>query len=624
MAAESTGQAPRSAGTLRYDDSSIKTLSSLEHIRTRPGMYIGRLGNGDHQDDGIYVLLKEVIDNSVDEFMAGTGRKVEVRLEEGGEVTVRDYGRGIPLDSVVACVSQINTGGKFNVGDDGQPRAFACSIGLNGVGLKAVNALSSRFRVVSRRGGASMTAEFADGVLQRKAKGKTTEADGTEVTFLPSAEVFPGFHFEMKFLRRRMQNYAWLNTGLTLTLNGERFLSRKGLLDLLESKLEGEPLYEAFHYRGERLEFAFTHTPSTDETYFSFANGQYTNDGGTHLSAFKEGLLKAVNEISGRTIEASDVRSGVVAAVSIRLADPIFESQTKNKLGNTDIRTWVVSEVKAAVVEALFKQPEMKAAILEKVSQNDSIRKQIQTVKKEAREQAKKTALKIPKLRDCKYHLCDAEGRRRREEKDKCMASTLFLTEGDSAAANMISARDPDFQAVFPLRGKPYNVQGKRRETVYRNEELYFIMQALGIEDSLDNLRYDKVVIASDADVDGFHIRLLLMTYFLTFFRSLVQANHLYILETPLFRVRNKKRNIYCYSEREKEAAMAEIGRGCEVTRFKGLGEISPHEFGQFVGDGIRLLPVTVDNARNLDGMMQFYMGDNTPERRDFIMANLS
>lgn len=612
-----------SAPELRYDDKSIKTLSSLEHIRMRPGMYIGRLGNGEQQDDGIYVLLKEVIDNSIDEFSSGFGRKVEVKLQDDGTVTVRDYGRGIPLDSVVACVSQINTGGKFNVGDDGTPRAFACSIGLNGVGLKAVNALSSSFIVTSRRDGQSMTAEFADGVLKKKSKGKTTEANGTEVTFHPADDVFVGFKFEMKFLRRRMQHYAWLNTGMSLTLNNERFFSRRGLLDLLEAKREGDELYTPYHYRSERLEFAFTHMASTDETYYSFANGQYTNDGGTHLSAFKEGVLKAVNEISGKTIEAADIRAGIIGAIAIRLADPIFESQTKNKLGNTDIRTWVVNEVKSAIVEALFKNPEMKTAILEKVSQNESIRKQIQSVKKEAKEQAKKTALKIPKLRDCKFHLCDYDSRKKQEDKDKCTASMLFLTEGDSAAANMISARDPDYQAVFPLRGKPYNVQGKRKDTVYKNEELYFIMQALGIEESLDDLRYGKVVIASDADVDGFHIRILLMTYFLTFFQSLVLSNHLYILETPLFRVRNKKKNIYCYNEREKQQAEAELGRGCEVTRFKGLGEISPHEFGQFVGEGIRLLPVTVDNIKNVEGMMKFYMGDNTPERRDFIMGNL-
>ena len=608
---------------LKYDESSIKTLSSLEHIRTRPGMYIGRLGNGEHQDDGIYVLLKEVIDNSVDEFSSGSGRKIEVKVQEDGQVTVRDYGRGIPLDSVVACVSQINTGGKFNAGDDGQPRAFACSIGLNGVGLKAVNALSEYFTVVSRRGGASMTVQFENGVLKKKQKGKTAEPDGTEVTFKPSAEVFPGFHFEMKFLRRRMQHYAWLNTGLSLMLNNERFFSRKGLLDLLETKREAEALYPPYHYMGENLEFAFTHTASTDETYYSFANGQFTNDGGTHLSSFKEGLLKAVNEISGKSIEASDVRDGIIAAVSIRLQDPIFESQTKNKLGNTDIRTWVVNEVKSAIVEALFKNPEMKTAILEKVAQNESVRKQIQSVKKEAKEQAKKTSFKIPKLRDCKFHLCDYDSKRKLEEKEKCANSMLFLTEGDSAASNVIKVRNPDYQAVFPLRGKPFNCQGKRRDTVYKNEELYFIMQALGIEESLDDLRYGKVIIASDADVDGFHIRILLMTFFLTLFQSLVLSNHVYILETPLFRVRNKKKNIYCYNEAEKLAAQAELGRGCEVTRFKGLGEISPDEFRQFIGEDIRLMPVTVDNIKGVDGMLKFYMGDNTPDRRDFIMSHL-
>ncbi len=614
---------PANSAALTYDDNSIKTLSSLEHIRTRPGMYIGRLGNGDQQDDGIYVLLKEVIDNSIDEFSSGFGRKIEVTVSDEGEVRVRDYGRGIPLDSVVACVSKINTGGKFIAGEDGKPRAFACSIGLNGVGLKAVNALSERFTVISRRQGQSMTAIFEDGVQKSARKGKTADPDGTEVIFKPSNAVFPGFHFEMRHLRRRMQNYSWLNSGLSLSLNNEKFYSRRGLQDLLEAKMEGEPLYSPFYYRSERLDFTFTHLANMDETYYSFVNGQYTNDGGTHLSAFKEGVLKAVNEISGKTVEASDVRCGIVAAVVVRLQDPIFESQTKNKLGNADIRGWVVNDVKAAIVEAMFKNPEMKAAILDKVNQNENLRKQIMSVKKEAKEQAKKTALKIPKLRDCKFHLCDYDSRRKKEEKDMCLESMLFLTEGDSAASNMISARNPDYQAVFPLRGKPYNCQGKRRETVYKNEELYFIMQALGIEESLDNLRYGKVIIASDADVDGFHIRLLLMTFFLTFFQSLVLSDHLYILETPLFRERNKKQNIYCYNEREKQQAELELGRGCEVTRFKGLGEISPHEFGQFVGSGIKLLPVTVDKIKNVDKMLKFYMGDNTPERKSFIMNNL-
>lgn len=604
-----------------YTDDDIKTLSSLEHIRARPGMYIGRLGNGEHQDDGIYILLKEVIDNSIDEFTSGFGKKIEISISDEGLVNVRDYGRGIPLDSVIACVSKINTGGKFST--DLKNRPFAFSIGLNGVGLKAVNALSDIFTVISRRGGKSMTAIFKEGVLQKSEMGTTQEPDGTEVSFIPAISVFPGFRFDPKHLRRRMQNYAWLNSGLTLLLNNERFYSRKGLLDLLDSKLEEDALYPAFHFKSDTLEFAFTHIGSTDENYYSFVNGQYTNDGGTHLSAFKEGLLKAVNEISQKTLEANDVRNGIVSAIAVKLANPIFESQTKNKLGNTDIRADIVNQVKATVVEALYKNPEMKTAILDKVSQNESVRKQIQAVKRSAKEQAQKTVFKIPKLRDCKFHLCDYEAKRKQEDKDKCAASTLFLTEGDSAASNMISARNPDYQAVFPLRGKPYNCQGKRVDTVYKNEELYFLMKAMGVEESLDDLRYAKIVIASDADVDGFHIRILLMTFFLTFYQPLVQSNHLFILETPLFRVRNKKRNIYCYNEQERLVAIEELGKGAEITRFKGLGEISPHEFGQFIGEDMRLLPVTIDNVKNIEGMLKFFMGDNTPERKDYIMRNI-
>ncbi|MBR3652177.1 MAG: type IIA DNA topoisomerase subunit B, partial [Victivallales bacterium] len=487
-----------------------------------------------------------------------------------------------------------------------------------------VNALSEMFEVRSVRDGHFARAVFENGVLKKEEKGEIDEPNGTLVKFRPSGKFFPDFHFDTKhILPRRMANYAWLNIGLALYFNGERYFSRRGLLDLLESKIgEQETLYPPMHFRNEHLEFAFTHLASFDESYFSFVNGQYTNDGGTHLSAFKEGLLKAVNDISQKRQEAVDVRDGIVAVVAVRIPDPIFESQTKNKLGNTDIRFDIVNQVKAAVAEALYKNPAMKAAILEKVAQNENVRKQIRAVKKGAKEQAQKTVLKIPKLRDCKYHLCDYDSKKKQEEKDKCAASMLFLTEGDSAAANMISARNPDYQAVFPLRGKPFNCQGKKKDTVYKNEELYFIMKSLGIEESLDDLRYGKIVIASDADVDGFHIRILLITFFLTFYQPLVLSDHLFILETPLFRVRNKKRNIYCYNERERAAAVSELGKGCEITRFKGLGEISPHEFGQFVDEGIRLQPVNIDNVKNIDSMLQFFMGDNTPERKDYIMRN--
>ena len=609
-------------GQLRYDDSSIRSLNPLEHIRMRPGMYIGKLGNGEHNDDGIYVLFKEVVDNSIDEFTTGNGSRIDIVLDSE-RCRVRDYGRGIPLGKVVDCVSKINTGGKFDVGEDGKPRAFSCSIGLNGVGLKAVNALSDEFEVVSRRDGRQFRAFFKSGKLREKGESDTSEENGTEIMFKPSNDIFKDYRFEEKFIRKRLQNYAWLNTGLHLYLNGEEFYSENGLIDLLDDKRESDPLYKPFHYRSGKIEFAMTHLATTDETYYSFANGQYTTDGGTHLSAFREGVLKAVNDIAGKTLDSSDVRSGMLGVVSIRLEDPIFESQTKNKLGNSDIRAWVVNEVKQAVAAELYRNSEFKTALFEKIAQNESIRKQIQNVKKEAKEQAKKIALKIPKLRDCKFHYSDFSGKKKQDEKLKCLSSTIFLTEGDSAGSNMIYARNPETQAVFPLRGKPYNVQGKKKEIMYKNEELYFIMQALGIEDSIDNLRYNNVVIASDADVDGFHIRLLLMTYFMTYFRPLVQTGHLYVLETPLFRVRNKKKNVYCYTDDEREKAIRELGSGCEITRFKGLGEISPQEFGQFIGRGIRLQKVNIDCEKRLDSMMQFYMGDNTTERRDFILDNI-
>ena len=403
-----------------YNDNSIRSLNSLEHIQTRPGMYIGRLGNGEHQDDGIYILLKEVIDNSVDEFTVGAGKRIEVAVQDDGLVRVRDYGRGIPLDSVVDCVSKINTGGKFDTNKDGSAKPFACSIGLNGVGLKAVNALSESFTVISRRNGQSMTAEFAVGVLKHKAKAKTGEPNGTEIIFRPAEQFFPGYHFESKHLKRRMQLYAWLNSGISIVMNGEKFFSRRGLLDLLESKQESEPLYEALHYRSPKLEFAFTHTGSFNESYYSFVNGQYTNDGGTHLSAFKEGILKAVNEIAQKNLDPDDVRNGIIGTVAIRIDDPIFESQTKNKLGNTEIRTDLVNEVRQAVVEMLFKNPTVKTKLFDKIGQNETVRKQIQSVKKEAREQAKKTNYRIPKLRDCQYHLCDAPNRRKAEDKQRC------------------------------------------------------------------------------------------------------------------------------------------------------------------------------------------------------------
>lgn len=606
------------ANAVRYDESHIRTLSSLEHIRTRPGMYIGRLGTGEHPDDGIYVLLKEVIDNSVDEFIMSFGRRIEVAIAPDGTATVRDYGRGIPLGKLVECVSQINTGAKYNTD------AFQYSVGLNGVGLKAVNALSDRFVVRSIRDGRFRQVRFTRGELQEDTEGTTEESNGTEVSFLPGAEHFPRFRFEEKFVRRRLQNYAYLNSGLELYFNGEKFYSRNGILDLLREKVNEDVLYEIIYHKEEFLEFAFCHTNSFGETYYSFVNGQYTNDGGTHESAFREGILKGINDVAGKTLEADDVRNGIVGAVSIRLKDPVFESQTKNKLGNTEIRGELVAKVKDAVANYLYRNHEVRERLLAKVAQNETVRKEIQLVKKEAKENARKASFKIPKLRDCKYHLDDEVPARGRKAKEwRGGESMIFLTEGQSAAGSLISCRDVETQAIFCLKGKPLNCHGHLRKTVYANEELYFIMRALGIENGLEGLRYSKVIIATDADVDGMHIRNLLVTFFLTFFEQLVLSEHLFILETPLFRVRTKKETVYCYDERERDQACKRLGPGCEVTRFKGLGEISPHEFGQFIGPDMRLLKVTVENQRTVPSMLEFFMGRNTPERRRYIMLNL-
>ena len=592
-----------------YDENKVKTLSSLEHIRTRPGMYVGRLGNGSHPDDGIYVLLKEVVDNSVDEFIMGCGKRIEVSVSPEGQAQVRDYGRGIPLGSVIACVSQINTGAKYNTD------VFQYSVGLNGVGLKAVNALSGHFEVRSVRDGRFKRAVFSGGVLVAEEEGRIDEADGTLVAFVPDPSLFPGFRFDDKIVRRRMLNYAYLNSGLTLSYNGEKFVSRNGLLDLLNEKLgeDEERLYEPVYHRSAQLEFAFCHTNNFSESYYSFVNGQYTNDGGTHLSAFREGILKGVNEFFGKNFDGNDVRTGIIGAVAVKLKEPLFESQTKNKLGNAEIRGEIIQQVKDVVVQWLYKSPTLADAVKEKIASNEKVRDEIQAVKKGAKEQAKKVSLKIPKLRDCKFHLDDGT--------EKGTRSMLFLTEGLSAAGSMICSRDIDTQAVFSLKGKPLNCHGLKLKTVYSNEEFYCIMRALGIEDGMEGLRYEKIVLATDADVDGLHIRNLLITFFLTFFEELVLSQHVYILETPLFRVRNKRETVYCYSEYERDQAQARLGSTCETTRFKGLGEISPNEFGQFIGDDIRLVRVTVDSVNKVPALLQFFMGKNTPQRRDYIMA---
>lgn len=596
---------------VNYDESKIQTLSSLEHIRLRPGMYIGRMGTGEHPDDGIYILLKEIIDNSIDEFIMGAGRRVDVKLD-GCQVTVRDYGRGIPLGKLVECVSIINTGGKYN--ND----VFQFSVGLNGVGTKAVNALSEKFVVTSIREGQYRQAEFSRGVLVSENEGKTEEPNGTIASFIPDSDLFPKYSFKTEYIEKRLWMYAFLNSGLSLYLNGTRYFSRNGLRDLVENEVGDDRIYDIIHFRDKTIEFAFCHTPNYGENYFSFVNGQYTNDGGTHLSAFREGILKGVNEFSGKSFDAHDVRDGIVGAVAIKLKDPIFESQTKNKLGNTDIRGDIVNTVRKQVADYLHRNREAAEVLIDKVEQNEKVRKQVQALQKQSREKVKRMSLKIPNLKDCKNHLGDGS-----KLAEKTM---IFLTEGQSAAGSMISCRDVYTQAIFSLKGKPLNVYGEKRERLYQNEELFYIMQTLNIENDIENLRYNKVILATDSDVDGLHIRNLLITYFLTYFEPLVLTGHLFILETPLFRARNKKETIYCYDERERDIAVEKLGgakRGVEVTRFKGLGEISPNEFGQFIGKDIRLVDVTVDHMRNVHEMLDFYMGKNTPDRRDHIMQNL-
>lgn len=596
--------------TVLYDEDKIKTLSSLEHIRLRPGMYIGRLGDGSHPDDGIYILIKEVIDNSIDEYIMGAGKRIDVKIEDS-RITVRDYGRGIPLGKLVECVSVMNTGGKYN--DD----VFQFSVGLNGVGTKAVNALSSEFTVRSVRDGKFSEANFQGGVLVDKKNGRSDEKNGTLVSFIPDPALFPNYTFQTEYIEKRLWMYAYLNSGLSLYLNDQRYYSQNGLKDLIAVETGEDRIYDIIALKGKMLEFAFCHTSNYGENYFSFVNGQYTNDGGTHLSAFREGVLKAVNEFSGKSFQASDVRDGIVGAIAIKLKDPIFESQTKNKLGNTDIRGWIVNAVKDAVVDYLHRHLDESEILLEKVANNEQVRRQIQAVKKQSKEKSKKMSLKIPKLKDCKHHLGDSSG--------KGEQTMIFITEGQSAAGSMISCRDVYTQAIFSLKGKPLNCHKQKLDRVYDNEELYYIMQALNIEEEVEELRYNKVVIATDSDVDGLHIRNLLITFFLTYFEQLVLSGHLYILETPLFRVRNKSKTIYCYSEQERDRAVVELSRGVEITRFKGLGEISPDEFGAFIGNDIRLLSVTIDHMRNIPEMLEFFMGDNqkTPERRELIMNKL-
>jgi len=600
-----------------YDESKIKTLSSLEHIRMRPGMYIGRLGDGSHHDDGIYILLKEVIDNCVDEYIMGAGKRIDITIEGNGSTMIRDYGRGIPLGKLVECVSVINTGAKYNTD------VFQFSVGLNGVGTKAVNALSKMFRVTSFRDGEYAMAEFASGILHTEDKGKTKERNGTLIEFLPDEELFGEFTYDKQYVSKRLWRYAYLNSGLNLYFDEERFFSANGLQDLLAEEINGSQIYAPLYTKDKTLEFCFCHTTNYGDSYFTFVNGTYTSEGGTHLSAFREGILKGVNEFSSKKFSGKDVREGVVGALAVKIKDPVFESQTKNKLGNTDIRSWIVNEVKDTVSAFLYKNADAAELLLEKIQQNERVRKEMQHVRKEARAKAKKVALKIPNLKDCKYH----------PTKDKPSPpgdeNMLFITEGQSAAGSIVSSRDPMRQAVFSLKGKPLNVLGQSLPLLYKNAEMYSMMQALNIEESVGNLRYDKVILATDADVDGLHIRNLLLTFFLHYFELLVKFGHIYILETPIFRVRNKKQTIYCYSEKEKEKAAKKLGssksrsQSVEMTRFKGLGEISPAEFKQFIGNDMRLRQVNIDRLSEVPKVLNFYMGKNTPERREYIMNNL-
>jgi len=596
-----------------YDESKIKTLSSLEHIRLRTGMYIGRIGDGSHYDDGCYILLKEVIDNAIDEFIMGHGKEVRISIQDKS-VSVRDFGRGIPLGKVVDCVSKINTGAKYN--DD----VFQFSVGLNGVGTKAVNALSKEFLVRSYREGEFVEASFKQGKLKNEKKGKNgNEPDGTLIQFLPDPEIFKEVEFRADHVERRLRHYSYLNTGLKLFYNDKTFQSRNGLLDLVMEDLQAdgsEPIYPPLHYSEKTLEFCFTHSNSRfGETFYSIVNGQYTADGGTHLSAFREGLLKAVNEYGREKFEGDDVRESMVGAVSIRLKDPVFESQTKNKLGNTEIRTELVNRVREELLHFFNRNKEIAEKIISKVQDTRQLRKELQEVKKLARERAKAITIRIPQLKDCKIHYDKAKG--------KGKGSMVFLTEGQSAAGSIVSCRDVNTQAIFVLKGKPLNVWDLKRDIVYKNDEMYNLMRGLDIEDNLEGLRYEKVILATDADVDGLHIRNLLITYFFRFFEQLVHDGHLFVLETPLFRARNKEQTIYCYSETERNEATAKLGKTCEITRFKGLGEISPNEFKQFIGKEMRLSQVEYATKPDAAGIFGFYMGKNTPDRKDYIMENL-
>ncbi|GAA0879616.1 DNA topoisomerase IV subunit B [Algoriphagus jejuensis] len=608
------------AEPVKYTEDSIKSLDWREHIRLRPGMYIGKLGDGSAQDDGIYVLVKEILDNSIDEHMMGYGRNIEVKISEH-RVEVRDYGRGIPLGKVIDCVSKINTGGKYDSG------AFQKSVGLNGVGTKAVNALSDYFKVQSFREGETKMAEFDKGILTNDAPiGKSSERNGTRTTFSPDASIFKNYHFIPEYLENQIWNYAYLNAGLTINFNGKKFFSDKGLFDLLSNKVDEESIrYPIIHIKGNDIEVAITHSGSYGEEYYSFVNGQYTTQGGTHLAAFREAIVKTIREFYKKDFDASDVRQSVVAAIAVRVQEPVFESQTKTKLGSQSVgpdgptlRTFVNDFIKTELDNYLHKNPATADALLKRILQSERERKEISGIKKLANERAKKANLHNKKLRDCRVHYDDPKA-----NEDLKNNSMLFITEGDSASGSITKSRDVQTQAVFSLRGKPLNCFGMTKKVVYENEEFNLLQHALNIEDGIESLRYRKIVIATDADVDGMHIRLLIMTYFLQFFPDLVKNGHLFILETPLFRVRNKKETIYCYSDEERQRAIHKLGSKPEITRFKGLGEISPEEFGGFIGEDIRLEPIILNKETKISDLLTFYMGKNTPDRQNFIIANL-
>ncbi|MGN7514300.1 MAG: DNA topoisomerase IV subunit B [Allomuricauda sp.] len=603
----------------QYTEDNIRSLDWKEHIRMRPGMYIGKLGDGSSADDGIYILLKEVLDNSIDEFVMGAGKTIEINIKDN-TVHVRDYGRGIPLGKVVDVVSKMNTGGKYDT------RAFKKSVGLNGVGTKAVNALSTYFRVESNRDGQSKSAEFETGnLVNEELLEESSRRKGTKVSFIPDESIFKKYKYRNEYVERMLKNYVYLNPGLTIVFNGEKFHSENGLKDLLEDNNNNEDfLYPIIHLKGDDIEVAMTHSKTQySEEYHSFVNGQHTTQGGTHQSAFREAIVKTVRDFYGKNYDASDVRKSIISAISIKVMEPVFESQTKTKLGSTDmggdlptVRTYINDFIGTHLDNYLHKNPQTAEALQKKIVQAEKERKELSGIRKLARDRAKKASLHNKKLRDCRVHLQDMK-------KDRRLETTLFITEGDSASGSITKSRDVNTQAVFSLRGKPLNSYGMSKKIVYENEEFNLLQAALNIEDSMEDLRYNNIVIATDADVDGMHIRLLLITFFLQFFPELIKENHLYILQTPLFRVRNKKETIYCYSDEERKQAIEKLTGKPEITRFKGLGEISPDEFKNFIGDDIRLEPVMLDKAMSIDALLKFYMGKNTPDRQEFIINNL-